>query len=372
MLVGVNAEGEVTEWNQSAERATGVLEEDAVGRSFVELFPEYEPQMDDMREAIHRHVPVRIERLATEAAGETHYADVMIYPLLANGVTGAVIRVDDITDRVRIEQMMVEAEKMMSVGGLAAGMAHEINNPLSGVLQSCQNIRRRLSERLPANQQIAAELGLDLVQVQCYLQQRGIMDFLGGIKDAASRASRIVADMLSFSRRSETELVAMRLDLLLDSVVRLAENEYDLKKRYDFKQIEIVRDYDAELPACRCDATEIEQVFLNLIKNAAQAMADDGELTHRITLRTRRDGDYAQIEVEDNGPGMDETTCQRVFEPFFTTKPAGVGTGLGLSVCYFIVTEQHKGTLSVIATPDKGARFIIRLPLGREQESTLP
>ena len=186
------------------------------------------------------------------------------------------------------------------------------------------------------------------------------------------RASRIVADMLSFSRRSETELVAMRLDLLLDSVVRLAENEYDLKKRYDFKQIEIVRDYDNELPACRCDATEIEQVFLNLIKNAAQAMADDGELTHRITLRTRRDGDYAQIEVEDNGPGMDETTCQRVFEPFFTTKPAGVGTGLGLSVCYFIVTEQHKGTLSVIATPDKGARFIIRLPLGREQESTLP
>jgi len=373
VLVGVNTEGEVTEWNQSAERATGVSVEDAVGRSFVELFPEYEPQMDDMREAIHRHVPVRIERLAINEPGETRYAEVMIYPLLANGATGAVIRVDDITQRVRVEEMMVEAEKMMSVGGLAAGMAHEINNPLSGVLQSCQNIRRRLSDRLPANRQTAAELGLDLEQVQRYLQQRGIMEFLDGINDAASRASRIVVDMLSFSRRSETELAAVQIDLLLDSVVRLAATDYDLKKRYDFKQIEIVRDYDPELPACRCDAAEIEQVFLNLIRNAAQAMTDYEALPpHRITLRTRCDGDYVQIEVEDNGPGMDETTRKRVFEPFFTTKPAGVGTGLGLSVSYFIVTEQHRGTLTVISAPGKGARFVIRLPLGRKQEGTLP
>ncbi len=364
ILVGVDIECQVTEWNKGAERATGITVEEAVGAGFAELFPEYQPQVGDMREAIRRHVPVHIERLATEEGGEPRYADVMIYPLLADGATGAVVRVDDITDRVRLEQMMVETEKMMSVGGLAAGMAHEINNPLSGILQSCQNIQRRLSPGLDANRASADRLGLDLDQVQRYLQERDITGFLDDIRDAAGRASRIVADMLAFGRRRETEFVETRLDALLDSVVRLAASDYDLKKQYDFKQIEITRDYDAGLPALYCDPVEIEQVILNLIKNAAQAMAEAGKPPYRLTLRTRYDGNYARIEVEDNGPGMDEQTRKRVFEPFFTTKPAGVGTGLGLSVSYYIITEQHSGTLAVASAPGKGARFVIRLPLG--------
>ena len=365
ILVGVDTECRVTEWNQGAERATGIPVKEAVGAGFAELFPEYEPQLDDMREAIRHHVPVHIERLATEEVGETRYADVMIYPLLANGATGAVIRVDDITDRLRMEQMMVETEKMMSVGGLAAGMAHEINNPLSGILQSCQNIQRRFSAELDANRRTATRLGLDFDKVQCYLQERGITGFLEGIQDAAGRASRIVADMLAFSRRHETEFVETRIDALLDSVVRLAASDYDLKEQYDFKQIEIVKEYDSGLPSVYCDPTEIEQVMLNLIKNAAQAMTREGKPPYRLALRTRCDGDTAQIEVEDNGPGMDEQTRKRVFEPFFTTKPAGIGTGLGLSVSYFIITEQHRGMLSVASTPGKGARFVIRLPLDR-------
>ena len=365
ILAGVDTEGQVTEWNLAAQRATGIPVEEAVGSGFAELFPEYEPQLEDMREAIRRHAPVHIERLATGEAGETRYADVMVYPLLADGATGAVIRVDDITDRVRLEQMMVETEKMMSVGGLAAGMAHEINNPLSGILQSCQNIRRRLSTELDANLRTAARLGLDLGKMQDYLRERDITVFLEGIQDAASRASRIVVDMLAFSRRRETEFVETRIDTLLDSAVRLATSDYNLEKQYDFKQIEIVKEYDSGLPSLFCDPTEIEQVILNLIKNAAQAMAEGGNPPYRLTLRTRCDGDTAQIEVEDNGPGMDEQTRKRVFEPFFTTKPASIGTGLGLSVSYFIITEQHRGTLSATSAPGKGTQFEIRLPLGR-------
>ena len=109
---------------------------------------------------------------------------------------------------------------------------------------------------------------------------------------------------------------------------------------------------------------QLIQVFLNLVKNAAQAMAmEDTALPHRIILRTRREGDYARIEVEDNGPGMDEATHRRVFEPFFTTKAVGAGTGLGLSVSYFIVTEQHKGTIDVRSTPGQGTCFVVRLPI---------
>jgi PAS domain S-box-containing protein len=364
VLVGVNREGMVTEWNQSAEKTTGVPSGRAIGQSFSKLFPELESQLDNMREAIRTHTPMRTERLITEKDGEPRYADVMVYPLLANGSAGAVIRVDDITSRVRIEQMMVQTEKMMSVGGLAAGMAHEINNPLSGVLQSSQNIQRRLSPDLEPNQQTAKALGVDLELVYRYLDERGIVDFLNSIQQSASRASRIVADMLAYSRSTSTDFQPARVEEMLDTVVRLAASDYDLKKKYDFKHVEVVRDFDPEFETLICDHTEIEQVLLNLIKNAAQAMAEgDTQPPHRITLRTRREGEYGRIEVQDNGPGMDEQTQRRVFEPFFTTKAVGVGTGLGLSVSYFIVTEQHKGTMDVSSAPGEGTCFIIHLPL---------
>jgi len=364
VLVGVDSDGRVTEWNQRAEKATGVPTDRAVGQPFSRLFPELESQLDNMQEAIRTHTPMRRERLITEKDGEQRYSDVMVYPLLANGSVGAVIRVDDITSRVRIEQMMVQNEKMLSIGGLAAGMAHEINNPLSGVLQSCQNIQRRISSDLEPNLHVAAELGVELELVNRYLRERGVLDFLDAIKQSASRASHIVADMLAYSRSTGTNFQPARVEEMLDTVVRLATSDYDLKKKYDFKQIEIVREYDAALDTLICDHTEIEQVLLNLIKNAAQAMAEGGTpRPHRITLRTRRTHECGCMEVQDNGPGMDEQTRRRVFEPFFTTKAVGMGTGLGLSVSYFIVTEQHKGTMDVVSSPGAGTCFTICLPL---------
>ena len=364
VLVGVDSQGRVTEWNQSAVQSTGVPTERAIGELFGTLFPEFETQLENIQEAIRSHSPIRTERLITEKNGETQYADVMVYPLLEDGAAGAVIRIDDITNRVRMEQMMVQTEKMMSVGGLAAGMAHEINNPLSGVLQSSQNIQRRISADLEANRRTAEALGVDLQLVYRYLEERGILEFVDSIQQAASRASRIVADMLAFSRSAATEFLPADIHEILDTVVRLAASDYDLKKKYDFKQVEIVRDFDSALELVVCDHTEIEQVFLNLVKNAAQAMGhSNSPPPHRITLRTRKDDEYARIEVEDNGPGMDERTRRRVFEPFFTTKAVGEGTGLGLSVSYFMITEQHKGTIDVTSTPGEGTCFTVRLPL---------
>ncbi|MGD2062935.1 MAG: PAS domain S-box protein [Nitrospirota bacterium] len=363
ILVGVDIDGRVTEWNQEAENATGIVADDALGHAFVEVLPQLESQQETVHEAVRQRRSIHAERLAAEQGGEVRYSDVVVYPLIANGATGAVIRVDDVTNRVRIEQMMVQTEKMMSVGGLAAGMAHEINNPLSGILQGCQNLARRLSVDLPANQTVAAELGLDLDQVRRYLEQRGILEFLDGMQGAALRASGIVADMLAFSRRSTADFEPAQVDDMLDTVLRLADSDYDLKKKYDFRQIEVVRDYDHELPPVYCNRTEIEQVFLNVIKNAAQALASRTTSPSRITLRTRQDAEFAQVEIADDGPGIDEETCGRVFEPFFTTKPVGIGTGLGLSVSYFIVTERHHGTITVSSTPGRGTCFVIRLPL---------
>jgi PAS domain S-box-containing protein len=368
ILVGVDLETRVTEWNIGAEQATGLSAAEAIGRGFSEVLPEFRSQLTNLQEAIRSCQPVRADRLITETEGQPRYTDVVVYPLVANGTLGAVIRIDDITDRVRLEEMMVQTEKMMSVGGLAAGMAHEINNPLSGVLQSCQNIQRRLSPELAANRQTAESLGLEMAGLHRYLQERGILEFVEVIQEAASRASEIVADMLAFSRKSGIPMSPTRVDSMLDRVVRLAASDYDLKKKHDFRKIEVTRDFDPQLGEVNCDRMEIEQVFLNMIKNAAQALSEGETPQPHIILRTRREENQARIEVQDNGPGMDEETQRRIFEPFFTTKGVDEGTGLGLSVSYFIITEQHKGSIAVFSSPGKGTCFVIRLPMGGEKK----
>ena len=362
-LVAVDATGCISMWNRGAEEQTGLSADVVLGKPFSEVLPDFASRMPELKEAIDTGVPARIDRHITHSEGAPRVFEIVIYPLGTAGSKGAVIRIDDITQRVQMDQFMVQTEKMMTVGGLAAGMAHEINNPLSGVLQSSQNILRRLSPDLPANKTTADALGLDIATINEYLDRRGVLGFLDGIRSAAERASRIVADMLAFSHRSNAEFSPVSINELLDTVVRIAASDYDLKKTYDFKKITIIREYDTGLPNVACDRTEIEQVLLNLIKNAAHAMAGmKDSIQQRISLRTIDDGEWARIEVEDNGPGMDEEIQRRLFEPFFTTKPIGVGTGLGLSVSYYIITEQHNGTITVDSAPGKGSKFVIRLP----------
>ena len=271
----------------------------------------------------------------------------------------------DITERKKTAALMVQTEKMMMVGGLAAGMAHEINNPLGIISQTAQNIQRRLDPGLPANQVVAKELGLDLATLQQYLEARQIFSFIKSIREATDRAARIISNMLRFSRKSESHTEYVALDLVFDQVLELAASDYDLKKNYDFKRITIQREFNPDLPPVPISVLEVEQVLLNLMKNAAQAMYEASTPNPQIWLRTRRDQDFVVIEVEDNGPGMLPEVQKRIFEPFYSTKEVGKGTGLGLSVSYAIITNNHNGRLEVHSQPGNGTCFIIRLPLLR-------
>lgn len=363
ILVGVDLTGHVTEWNQEAERVTGVPAAAARGQAVNNLLPQYPALPNRIAEMIRRRRSAPVERMVTEWQGEFHYADVVIYPLLVGAeAVGAVIRIDDLTARVQLEQMLLQTEKMLSVGGLAAGMAHELNNPLGVILQGSQNILRRLSPDLPRNQRLAAALGAPLEQVRAYLEQSRILSFLENMAGAARRAARIVADMQSFTERGHAGFEWIRLEDMLDTAAQWLDSDRHLKQQCDLRRITIVRDYAGAQPV-RCNRVAIEQVLLNVLKNAVQAMTGGGRPgPHRLTLRTRQEDNGVRAEVEDNGPGIDAKTRRHLFEPFFTTKPAGVGTGLGLSVSYFIVHQQHGGAISVRSIPGKGACFIIQLP----------
>jgi len=274
----------------------------------------------------------------------------------------------DVTEKLKLQDVLIQTEKMMSVGGLAAGMAHEINNPLSAMIQSAQVLEKRLLHPGGANAAAAEEAGCPAEALRRYLEARDVPGFLTGIREAGARAARIVSSMLEFSRKVESNRAPADMRELLDKAVGLCATDYDLKKKYDFRKIVVERDYDPSLPAVPCTATQVQQVFLNLLKNAAQAMygARTGAAPPTLWLRTRRDGNEAVVEKEDNGPGMDQATQRKIFEPFYTTKGSGEGTGLGLSVSRFLIQEKHKGSLSVESQVGKGTKFTVRLPLGDE------
>ncbi len=363
VLVAVDAQGRITQWNREAALSTGCRSEQALGQPLETIYPALAVEMERGRKAIRTREVQHEVRRPSLRAGETHFEDVTVFPLVTNGAEGAVIRVDDVTERARLEQMMIQSEKMLSVGGLAAGMAHEINNPLAAVLGYTHNIKRRLLDATIKNQEAARECGISLDGLRDYLTRRDIPEMLEGISQSGERAALIVSNMLSFGRKSEKYFERQRLDSLLDNTLELAAMDYDLKKNYDFRQIEIVREYAQDMAPAMCDRNEIQQVLLNLLKNAAEAMGEKSytDARPRLILRANMDHGMACVEIEDNGPGMDEAVRKRVFEPFFTTKPVDRGTGLGLSVSYFIVVEQHGGVMEVSSTPGNGARFSIKL-----------
>lgn len=369
VLIGVDRAGTITHWNREAEKISGVATKAAHGSALGEALPQFSGYMDDIKGALDEKQARKLPQMAYSTHNRVQYSDVMVYPLLANGVQGAVIRIDDVTERVRVEAMMIQTEKMLSVGGLAAGMAHEINNPLSGMLQGLQNIRRRLSEDLPKNLTVAQDHGLDLKALHGYMDAREIYNFMDDIANAGKRASNIVNNMLQFSKKSAAEKENSDVPQLIDQALSLAAVDFDLKKNYDFRTIDIKRDYSEDLPLVPCLPSEIQQVLLNIFGNAAQAMHDSPTPSRppQITVRAFKHADTVHISIHDNGPGMNETTRSRVFDPFFTTKPPGQGTGLGLSVSYFIIHDQHQGNLSVESVPNEGATFILQLPIIGDQ-----
>ena len=366
VIVGVSPDGQVTHWNSHAATATGVSAREAVGRPLGEVFPRLEQLKPLVAEAMQDGQVRDGLRLLHPVGDMVRYEDTTVFPLVANGTQGAVIRVDDVTERERIREMMVQTEKMLTVGGLAAGMAHEINNPLGGILQAVQNMRRRVEEGRAGNQTAAREAGLTLVQLHDYLERREILRMFDDIAASAARAAHIVANMLDFSRRTDETSTPQDLHRLIENTLELAANDYDLKKLYDFRTLRIVRKYSPMLPPVPCLPTEIEQVLLNLFKNAAQALAAhppaDGT-PPTLTICTERHHDLVAVTVSDNGPGMTPEVQARVFDPFYTTKPPGEGTGLGLSVSYFLITHNHGGSFALHSDPGKGAHFTFTLPL---------
>ena len=308
-------------------------------------------------------VPCSYETVGIRSDGSSFPFYVDITRLIVDGGLISVSFARDLTERRQARELMVQAEKMAMVGGLAAGMAHEINNPIGIIIQNLQNIESRLSVDSSNNLEVAEELGISLPIVRAYLEKRSILKLLTKMYSAAERAAKIVSNLLVFSRKSDAEHSLVSLPDIIGRAEELVANDYDLNKKYDFRHIHIIRDFAINLPLVSVNATELEQVIINILKNAAQAMAENRSIEPQINISAYREDSLAVIKVSDNGPGMNEATRKRVFEPFFSTKEVGSGTGLGLSVSYTLITQNHNGIFTAESALGEGACFTIKLPL---------
>lgn len=378
ILVGVDADSKVTYWNIAAFEKTGLSFDKALGTHIITALPHLPLSEDQLEEIIKHQQPFINRQLQQIENEEPRFYDLRIYPLISGQISsgqtsGAVIQLKDVTQRVQLENMMIQNEKMSSLGELAAGIAHEINNPLGIILHNVQNIIRRTSPELESNIETANKHRLSFAQFIDYMSDREIPQFLDNIKEAGERAGKIVSNMLEFSHSNHNEKNWVNIPTLIEQAIEFNRNA-GFAGQAKMADIKVVTHFDTDFPSVFASAAELQQVFLNLLSNAYQALTSD-DYKHPDELRVEISG-YTKksdivIEVSDNGPGIKDGIKDHIFEPFFTTKEVGKGTGLGLSVSYFIITEHHRGKISVSSHYGKGATFKIRLPMAGERQFSL-
>lgn len=341
-LYVVDRDYRIVTWNRHREVGSqGIPRDTVLGRDVFSVLANYpEGQLREEFERAFRTGEIeRIEQQTIADDGSTLHWMVSKIPM-KNEDTGLVTHVitvgEDVTARVEAIHAMARAEKLAAVGRLAAGVVHEINNPLATISACAESLEQQLTEGAFGDSAASVDL----------------TEYLGLIKSEAFRCKSITTGLLDFSRVRAGD----RTPIDIAEVVRSAANLVSHQKRGSNIAINVESELD--LPLVNADGGQIQQAVIALATNAIDAMPDGGELTFRVIVSTNR----LTIEVQDTGTGIAPEDMSKVFEPFFTTKEVGKGTGLGLAVCYGIISE-HNGRLNVRSTLGKGTVFSIILPI---------
>ena len=282
----------------------------------------------------------RAEYRSIDERGEEHTVEISSIAIEYQGGPAVLAFARDVTERKRMEIKLLEADRLTALGVLSAGVAHEINNPLAYVLLNLEYLKRELPK--VASDPSRIESLMVRVQDACH---------------GADRVASIVRDLRTFARGEESARQPVSLEGVIEAAVNIAYPEVRMRARLE-------RRYQT-VPAVDGNASRLEQVFLNLLLNASQAFADDGEPSaNLIRVSLRAEGEQVVAEVSDNGPGIPSELLGRIFDPFFTTKPVGVGTGLGLPICRGIV-QTHGGEITVDSKPGAGATFTLTFPASK-------
>lgn len=350
-LIAVDDHGRITQWNRNAEKYAE--ERIYAGEEIWKAVKELKLYQNDLHKYISERSHIELSREPVKN-GEKKNLNIHMFPLVANGIKGSVIRIDDITDIKKKEQQLIQAQKMETIGTLAGGIAHDFNNILSGIV----GVVSILKYRIDRNMEIPRE------QLEEYLD---IMEKSG------MRAGDIVQRLLTLSRKQNTLLEAVKISEVVSQVIKICSNTFD--KRVKIRGVNLKSD-----SSILADFTQIEQVVLNLAINANHAMTImrkenetfGGELTIEIrdyipedelsmVRKPNDEREYTGISIKDTGVGMEGSVIKQIYEPFFSTKDKSLGTGLGLTIVYNIVT-QFGGLIDIDSVPGSGTDFRLYFP----------
>ena len=337
VLMGVDANGGVTQWNKEAEKLTGLQKQGALGKQLGEVYPHLQPQvLKNINHALQRREVKSYLKNIRHLDGETVYEDVTVYPLISNGIDGAVIRIDNITERVQMEEVIIQADRMMSIGVLAGGIAHDFNNILAAILGNLNLAGQYLKRETKA---------FKLVQKA---------------EEASLRAKGLANQLLTFSKGGEPVRRIMTLDTLIKEASQFMLAGSSLCCRYSFPE---------SFWPVNVDEDQICQVVQNLVINAKQVMVDGGVIDIQCANLAQGAPDFPPllradrciaVTVRDYGPGITDEIISQIFDPYFTTKQTG--SGLGLAVCYSVI-NRHGGYITTRKVKGDGAAFTFYLPV---------
>jgi two-component system, NtrC family, sensor kinase len=346
-ILAADLDDRVESWNSRIEALTGIKREAALGRTLSEVLPgtlavHLQKTRGDSR--VHQMYKFHLDPAGIAAGqnggngngsvpAQTATVNVAIAPLVTKDGQriGRLVIFDDVTEREDLERRLVQADKLSSIGLLAAGVAHEVNTPLAVISTYAQMLAKQVHGDEPKTR------------------------LLDKIAKSTFRASEIVNSLLNFSRTSSTEFEDIDLNKVIRETSALVEHQMEKAR------IDIDLQLTQEIPLIRGNAGKLQQVFLNLLLNGRDAMDGGG----RLTVRTEATSGGVRAEVHDTGPGIPQEMLNRIFDPFFTTKAAKRGTGLGLSISYGIV-EEHGGQIVADSRPGEGAMFRLEFPAARK------
>jgi PAS domain S-box-containing protein len=351
MLVGLDPDGVVTQWNNKAEQYTGISAEKAVGQNLWEVYPIITITRNQVKLALSQKAPTTIRQ---SQRGLFHF-DITIFPLQESGESGVVLLLDDVSKQVKSENKLIQKDRISSMGELASTMAHDMNIPLQGMLDDIKKIEARMSL-------LSKDDGHDIIN--------DITDITANLTDALAQgkqAGAIVDNLLDFSSSQQKTQNPEAIEKIMDHSIDLAKNVLSLPSNLHFNDITIQREYDENLPQVCCHVLEIQQVFLSLLRHCFHALGESKseDFTPTINIRILECYDALWLKISHNGVGLSSDEQQSIFEPFFSNQPLDSEDDADkrLSFSHFVITEQHDGQMAVTSDVRVGTTFHIHFQL---------